>query len=111
MPAASLSSFCSVLVCGSNLSLNQNPKSSLTFLWRLANRYMGLDGGGFTNIGGLDASALKLPKLGKPKKAKKKKEEEEEEEEPESIGDKAGKMFVKGLNKGINSGLGMIGAE
>jgi len=68
---------------------------------------MGLDGGGFTNIGGLNASALKLPKMGKPKKSKKK----EEEEEPESIGDKAGNMFVKGLNKGINSGLGAIGAE
>lgn len=41
--------------------------------------------------------------MNKPKK-------EEEEEEPSSLGDKAGNFLVKGLNKGINSGLGAVGA-
>lgn len=59
-----------------------------------------MNGGGFTNVGGFNASALRAPKRAqKPKK-----------EEPSSLGDKAGNLFVKGLNKGINTGLGAVGA-
>lgn len=72
-------------------------------LWLCAGRYVGVDGGSFTNVGGFNESDLKVPKVKKPKKP-------EEEEEPSSIGDMAGKAFVKGLNKGINSGMGLVGA-
>ncbi|CAM9794445.1 unnamed protein product, partial [Ectocarpus sp. 12 AP-2014] len=51
--------------------------------------YVGLDGGSFTNVGGFTEGDLKVPKIKKPKKP-------EKEEEPSSIGDMAGKAFVKG---------------
>ena len=70
----------------------------LSLFFVLKNRYVGLNGGGFTNAGGLTANALKAPK----KKTKPKKEK--------TMGDRAGNYFVKKLNNGINAGLGAVGA-